>query len=138
MTKRVVIVCTSCDKLGDEPTGCWAEEVVAPYHVFKKHGYEVTIASIKGGEIPMDDASLNPPYLTKEVTGFSDAEEYAVAKEKLVPFMLEARLRELGGLYEAAKEQWAPHAVRDGKLVTGQNPASSALTATKVVEALSS
>lgn len=38
-----------------------AEEVVAPYYVFCKAGYDVTIASIKGGEIPVDEASLQGP-----------------------------------------------------------------------------
>ncbi|GIL80962.1 hypothetical protein Vretimale_9332 [Volvox reticuliferus] len=227
MAKNILIVCTSWDKLGDtkEPTGCWAEEVIAPYYIWKKHGYNVTIASVKGGEVPMDEASLNPPYLTKEVedfllddeamkglmdsvplsdvkgddydavflpgghgtcwdfpdnaeliallshfvdynkvisavchgpmglvnvkgtdgqplvagkkvTCFSDAEEVAVAKENVVPFMLETRLKELGALYECGPEKWAPFALRDCNLVTGQNPASSARVADLVVDAL--
>ncbi|EFJ45187.1 hypothetical protein VOLCADRAFT_118483, partial [Volvox carteri f. nagariensis] len=78
MAKNILIVCTSCDRLGDtdEPTGCWAEEVVAPYYIWKKHGYNVTIASVKGGEVPMDEASLNPPFLTKEVLSSSIKECY--------------------------------------------------------------
>jgi len=74
------------------------------------------------------------------VTGFSDDEEYAVAKEKVVPFLLESRLKELGGKYSKAKENWGVHALLDSRkpfpLVTGQNPASSGLTAELVVEAL--
>lgn len=35
-----------------------AEELMAPYYVFAEAGYDVTIASIKGGEIPVDEASL--------------------------------------------------------------------------------
>lgn len=38
-----------------------AEELVAPYFVFSNAGYDVTVASIKGGEIPVDDASLQGP-----------------------------------------------------------------------------
>ena len=37
---------------------CRAEELVAPYYVFSNAGYDVTLASIKGGEIPVDEASL--------------------------------------------------------------------------------
>ncbi len=37
---------------------CRAEELVAPYYVFKNAGFDVTVASIKGGQIPVDDASL--------------------------------------------------------------------------------
>ena len=47
-----------------------AEEVMAPYYYFLEAGCSVTIASIKGGEIPMDEASLNPPFVTKEVEKF--------------------------------------------------------------------
>lgn len=72
-----------------------------------------------------------------QVTGFSNEEEYAVAKEDLVPFMLEDKLKELGGVYSKAPEKWGVHAVRDGRLVTGQNPGSSRRTAELVVEALS-
>jgi hypothetical protein len=46
------------------------EELVVPYDVFKQQGYDVTVASIKGGEIPVDEASLNPPFATKEVEEF--------------------------------------------------------------------
>jgi hypothetical protein len=37
---------------------CRAEELVAPYYVFKNAGFDVTVASIKGGQIPIDEASL--------------------------------------------------------------------------------
>lgn len=60
----------------------------------------------------------------KRVTGFSNAEENAVGLDKAVPFLLETRLKELGGVYSAA-DLWQPHVVNDGLLVTGQNPASS-------------
>ena len=45
-----------------------AEEVCAPYYIWTRHGFKVVIASIKGGEVPMDEASLNQPFLTKEVS----------------------------------------------------------------------
>ncbi len=70
-----------------------------------------------------------------KVNSFTDAEEAAVGLEKTVPFMLETRLRELGGKFEGAAN-WQPFAVRDGLLVTGQNPQSSALVATVLLEAL--
>jgi hypothetical protein len=44
--------------------------VIAPLVVFKKAGFDCTVASIKGGEIPMDEASLNPPFLTKTVEDY--------------------------------------------------------------------
>ena len=65
-------------------------------------------------------------YLVKNrrVTGFSNAEERAVGLAEVVPFLLEDRLKERGGIY-ASGPDWQPYAVVDGQLVTGQNPASS-------------
>jgi len=52
-----------------------------------------------------------------------------------VPFMLETRLRELGGQFEGAAN-WAPFAIHDGQLITGQNPQSSGLVAQSLLSAL--
>ena len=72
----------------------------------------------------------------RRVTGFSDSEERAAGLDQTVPFLLETRLRALGGKYENAAD-FQPFAIVDGRLVTGQNPASSGLTAKLVLEALS-
>lgn len=45
-------------------------QLAHPYYIFTSHGYSVTIASIKGGEIPVDEASLAAPFLTPEVEKF--------------------------------------------------------------------
>ena len=71
----------------------------------------------------------------RKVTGFSNAEETAVGLDQVVPFLLESRLRELGGVYESAGA-FEPHAVRDGFLVTGQNPMSSELVGEMILAAL--
>lgn len=71
----------------------------------------------------------------KAVTGFSNSEEAAVGLTDVVPFLLEDRLQELGGEYTAT-EDWHPHAVVDGLLITGQNPASSELVAKRLLEAV--
>jgi putative intracellular protease/amidase len=60
----------------------------------------------------------------KRVTGFTNGEEEGVHLTKVVPFLVEDELKRLGGLYEKAAD-WASFVVTDGKLVTGQNPASS-------------
>jgi putative intracellular protease/amidase len=60
----------------------------------------------------------------KRVTGFTNGEEEAVQLTKVVPFLVEDELKRLGGLYQKAAD-WASFVVTDGKLVTGQNPASS-------------
>lgn len=68
----------------------------------------------------------NGEYLVKgkRVTGFTNAEEEAVGLTGVVPFLLEDRLKERGGIFSKAAN-WAPYVQVDGKLVTGQNPASS-------------
>jgi len=60
----------------------------------------------------------------KKVTGFSNTEEEVIQLTLIVPFLLEDMLKSNGGLY-SKKANWAPHAVEDGLLITGQNPASS-------------
>lgn len=69
------------------------------------------------------------------VNSFTDAEEKAVGLEKVVPFLLETRLRELGGRFEGTGN-WLPFALRDGQLITGQNPQSSHLVAQSLLAAL--
>jgi len=69
------------------------------------------------------------------VAGFSNEEEKAAHLDDVVPFALETRLVELGARYEHGP-MFKPFAVRDGKLVTGQNPQSSIVTAREVLAAL--
>ncbi len=71
----------------------------------------------------------------KRVSAFTDAEEKEMQLDQHMPFLLETKLREKGAVFEAAKN-WTDHSVRDGNLVTGQNPQSSKSTAEKVVDAL--
>lgn len=71
----------------------------------------------------------------KKVTGFTDSEEDAVHLEKVVPFLLEDPMKELGGKFEKG-ENFQPYVVSDGKLITGQNPASSFVAAQKVIKVL--
>ncbi|MBT2134518.1 type 1 glutamine amidotransferase domain-containing protein [Croceibacterium sp. LX-88] len=87
------------------------------------------------GLVNARDKTGEPLVSGRRVTGFSDSEERAAGLDKEVPFLLETRLRELGGLYECAAD-FQPFAIADGRLVTGQNPASSALTAKLTLEAL--
>ncbi|KAG8744426.1 hypothetical protein FRC10_010204 [Ceratobasidium sp. 414] len=72
----------------------------------------------------------------RNATGFSDVEEEQVGKVKDVPFLLEARIKELGGKYTKASEAWAPKVVVDGHLITGQNPASAKGVGEAILKAL--
>jgi putative intracellular protease/amidase len=70
----------------------------------------------------------------KRVTGFTNAEE-AVGLTAVVPFLLEDRLKERGGVYSNGGN-WAPYVQVDGKIVTGQNPASSGPAAEELLKLL--
>lgn len=70
----------------------------------------------------------------KKVACFTDVEEGQVKLTEKVPFLLEAKLKELGASVEVA-DPWSDKAVQDGKLVTGQNPQSSVSCAKLAVSA---
>ncbi|TWG88857.1 putative intracellular protease/amidase [Cupriavidus gilardii J11] len=74
---KVLIVLTSHDRLGNtgRKTGFWLEELAAPYYVFKEAGYEITLASPKGGMPPLDPKSSEPDFQTDATRRFqADAE----------------------------------------------------------------
>ena len=223
MAKKVVILCTSADDMDGHPTGIWSEEVTGPYYVFTGKGCEVTLASIKGGKVPVDAFSHGEGFKTendtkfetsgdvkmlesstaasalstddldclflagghgtvvdfpegaadvvskayaagkvvaavchgpfgllnatadgkpivagKKVCGFSNAEEAAVIGMrgfKNPPPSLEDKLKDLGGEYVPG-DMFAPNATADGRLITGQNPASSVKAAELCCEAM--
>ena len=60
----------------------------------------------------------------KRVTGFTNGEEAEVQLTKVVPFLVEDELLRLGAVFEKMAN-WQPFAITDGRLITGQNPASS-------------
>ncbi|HVO02738.1 MAG TPA: type 1 glutamine amidotransferase domain-containing protein [Candidatus Cybelea sp.] len=223
---KILMVFTSHDILGNtgRKTGFWLEEGAAPYYVFKDAGVELTLASPKGGQPPVDPKSDLPENQTeamarfkqdpeaqkvfantakladmksedfdavfypgghgpmwdlvdnpdsialiesfynsgkpvaavchapavlhramykgapivkgKRVTGFANSEEEEVQLTKVVPFLVEDELKRLGGLFEKAPN-WQPFAITDGRLITGQNPASSTSGAQALVTLLS-
>jgi putative intracellular protease/amidase len=212
---KILMILTSHDRLGDtgKKTGFWLEEFAAPYYVFKDAGAEITLASPKGGQPPLDPKSDAPDAQTdatrrfkaddaaqaalartqrlsevaadgfdavfypgghgplwdlaedadsiklieamtaagkpvtavchapgvlrrvkaadgsplvkgRRVTGFANTEEEGVQLTKVVPFLVEDELVKNGGQYSKGSD-WQPYVVIDGKLITGQNPASS-------------
>jgi putative intracellular protease/amidase len=215
---KILMVLTSHDQLGNtgRKTGFWLEEFAAPYFVFRDAGVQLTLASPKSGQPPIDPKSDLPEGQTpamarfkqdqaaqkalsqtikladvkaedydtvfyvgghgpmwdlvdnpdsialiesfynsgkpvaavchspavfhrvtyngaplvkgKRVTGFTNGEEEAVHLTHVVPFLVEDELKRLGGLYEKAPD-WQSFAITDGRLITGQNPASSTAAA---------
>ncbi len=64
----------------------------------------------------------------KQITGFTNGEEEEMKLTHVVPFLVEDELLRLGAIFEK-KADWQPFAITDGRLITGQNPASSTVTA---------
>lgn len=75
---KILMVLTSHDKLGDtgRKTGFWLEELAAPYFIFKDAGVEITLASPKGGQPPLDPKSNEPNFQT-ELTHRFEADKAA-------------------------------------------------------------
>ena len=71
----------------------------------------------------------------RRVTGFTNTEEEGVGLTKVVPFLVEDMLKANGGLYEKGPD-WGSYVVVDGKLITGQNPASSEAAARELLKLL--
>jgi putative intracellular protease/amidase len=222
---RILMVLTSHDQLGNtgRKTGFWLEEFAAPYFVFRDAGVDLTLASPKGGQPPVDPKSDLPGNQTpamarfkkdaraqkelsqpvklaavkagdydtvfypgghgpmwdlaedpvsiallesfynsgkpialvchapgalhrvkhegeplvkgKRVTGFTNTEEEEVQLTEVVPFLVEDELKRLGGLYEKAPN-WQSFVIVDGRLITGQNPASSTAGAQALLKLL--
>lgn len=71
----------------------------------------------------------------RKMTGFTNAEEKIAQLDKLVPFPLERKLRELGANYVSG-DPWSDYVVVDGNLITGQNPQSSVTFSKAILESL--
>lgn len=223
---RILMVLTSHDQLGDtdRKTGFWLEEFAAPYYVFGDAGHDITLASPKGGQPPVDPTSALPQMQTdatrrfeaddaakaalaatvrlsevdpaqfdavfypgghgplwdlvddpaskqiildsdaagrplglvchapgvlhtvkkqdgtslivdRSVTGFTNGEEEAAGLTSVVPFLVEDSLTEAGARYSKGADGES-YVVTDGTLVTGQNPASSADAAQRLLDLL--
>jgi putative intracellular protease/amidase len=77
----------------------------------------------------------NPSVSGRRVTGFTNTEEEGVGLTEVVPFLVEDMLKANGGLYEKGPD-WGSYVVVDGKLITGQNPASSDAAAKELLKLL--
>lgn len=87
------------------------------------------------GLIEATDAAGESIVKGRKVNGFTNEEEAKVGLDDAVPYLLETALREAGGAYEKGAP-FDAYAVRDGNLITGQNPASAEKVGALLVEAL--
>src|ERR1700761_6037788 len=88
---KILMVLTSHDKLGNtgRKTGFWLEELAAPYYVFKEAGVDITLASPKGGQQPLDPKSNEPNFqtdLTRRFEADADAKAQRATTLRLDSF----------------------------------------------------
>jgi putative intracellular protease/amidase len=115
--------------LADDPTSIALIEAV--YNAGKP------VAAVCHGPAVLHRATYQgePIVKGKRVTGFANSEEEAVELTNVVPFLVEDELKRLGGRYEKAAD-WESFAIVDGRLITGQNPASSTAAARELLKLL--
>ena len=97
---KILMVLTSHDQLGDtgHKTGFWLEEFAAPYYVFKDAGAQITLASPKGGQPPIDPKSDDPGAQTAATARFNaDAAARAALASTLT--LDEVRAEEFDALF---------------------------------------
>lgn len=100
--------------------------------------HEKPIGAICHGPAGLIKAAIREPAIlqNKEVTAFSNAEEKLVGLKDNIPFSLEDRLKQLGSKYSSATVPFTSKVKVDGKLVTGQNPASAGKAAKELIKIL--
>lgn len=141
---KILMVLTSHDQTGDtgKKTGFWLEEFAAPYYAFKDAGAEITLVSPKSGQPPIDPSSDEIGAQTddtRRVKDDAEAQKHLATTLKLSDVTADGfdAIFYPGGhgpLWDLAEDaDWSSFVLRDGKLVTGQNPASSAGAAEQIL-----
>ncbi|NIE77901.1 type 1 glutamine amidotransferase domain-containing protein [Pantoea sp. Ap-967] len=104
--------------------------------IFERNGIVAAVCHGVAGllNIKLSDNSLL--LKDRQVTGFSNTEEKLIELDKVVPFLTENELVARGGHYSKDDDPWKPFVVGDGRLFTGQNPASTGVLAERVLQAL--
>ena len=103
-------------------------ESIALLESFYNSGKPIALVCHAPGVLRKVKFKGEPLVKGKHVTGFTNGEEDEVQLTKVVPFLVEDELLRLGAVYEKVRN-WEPFSVVDGRLITGQNPASSTSTA---------
>lgn len=107
--------------------------------VAKAYENGAVVGAVCHGPAGLVSATLSngePLVRGKKVNCFTDSEEDAVGLTEVVPYLLESKLTQLGAQFECNPNNFQAHAVRDGRLITGQNPRSSERAAALMIEAL--
>lgn len=103
--------------------------------VWEHGGVVAAVCHGPAGLVNVDLADGSYLVAGRELTAFTNEEEAAVELDEVVPFLLESRLRERGARFSKT-DPFGEHVVTDGRLVTGQNPASARGAGEAMVELL--
>ena len=103
-------------------------ESIALLESFYSSGKPIALVCHSPGVLRHVKYQGEPLVKGKHVTGFTNGEEEEVKLTHVVPFLVEDELLRLGAIFEK-KANWQPFSITDGRLITGQNPASSTVTA---------
>jgi putative intracellular protease/amidase len=112
-----------------------SKESIALIESFYGSGKPVALVCHSPGVLRHVMFNDEPLVKGKHVTGFTNGEEDEVKLTKVVPFLVEDELMRLGAIFEKVRN-WKPLSIVDGRLITGQNPASSTATAKALLELL--
>lgn len=120
---------------GHGPLWDLAEDAVSRQLIVDFYASGKPVALVCHAPGVLKDVKIDGEYLVngKNVTGFTNTEEDAVQLTDIVPFLVEDMLKANGGTYSKT-EDWSPYAVVDGRLITGQNPASSEKVAEELLK----
>lgn len=100
MNKKVLFVLTSHDELGNTglKTGFWAEELAAPYYTLTDKDIDVTLASVKGGQPPIDPKSEDPNFQT-DTTRRMDSDTILLEKLKHTVPLTEVKMENYDAVF---------------------------------------
>ena len=120
---------------GHGPLWDLAEDEISQQLIVDFYSNDKPVAFVCHAPGVLKDVKIDDEYLVngKNVTGFTNTEEEAVQLTDVVPFLVEDMLKSNGGVYSKI-EDWSPYAIVDGRLVTGQNPASSEKVAEELLK----
>jgi putative intracellular protease/amidase len=111
------------------------EELARVVGSVASHGVVAAVCHGPAGLVGVVDGAGKPLVAGRTVTAFSDVEEDAAGASPVIPFSLQQELAALGAIVEVAAP-FTANVRRDGNLVTGQNPASSAAIAHAAIAAI--
>jgi putative intracellular protease/amidase len=112
-------------------------ESIALLESFYNSGKPIALVCHSPGVLRHVKYKGEPLVQGKRVTGFTNGEEEAVKLTKVVPFLVEDELLQIGAIFEKMAN-WQPFSVTDGHLITGQNPASSTSAAQALLTLMAS